>query len=192
VNQEQASYTAKRLAKEVAVEIAAASSDPETDEIAADVANASVHDISDAHVNALVLAAIKHLTPWIGRRRVHRTVLACRGYAVGRLCSVRGEVWVGPAVARPLGREGSGLRTRPPRRGSQGRAGRGSGGFPRGGSREPTRQTIAPHGWGCGYREVRGVAVSPSPAPSLLLLLEVRGSILTGSEPRSGVQERIM
>jgi hypothetical protein len=61
VNEEQARYAAKRLAVEVADEIAAASSDPETDEIAADVANASVHEISDAHINALVLAAIKHL-----------------------------------------------------------------------------------------------------------------------------------
>jgi hypothetical protein len=58
-----ARYAAKRLAKEVAVEIAAASSDPETDEIAGDVTKASVHEISDAHINALILAGLKHLTP---------------------------------------------------------------------------------------------------------------------------------
>jgi hypothetical protein len=63
MNQEQAGYAAKKLAKEVAVEIAAASSDPQTDELAADVTNTSIHEISDAHVRALTLAALKHLTP---------------------------------------------------------------------------------------------------------------------------------
>jgi hypothetical protein len=63
VNQEEASYTAKRLAIEVAEQVATASADPEIDEVAGDVANAAdPHQVSDAHVDALVLAAIKHLT----------------------------------------------------------------------------------------------------------------------------------
>jgi hypothetical protein len=63
VNQEEASYVAKRLAIEVAEQVATASADPATDEVAADIVNVTnPHEVPDAHVNALVLAAIKHLT----------------------------------------------------------------------------------------------------------------------------------